>query len=250
MSEGSGRTGGEEQPAPSWPAPPPWPTSPPPSGQGWGAPPPGAGAPGDGWGAPSPQPGWAGAPQPGWGGAPQPGWTGAPTARRGRGRAWAAAIGALLLGLFAGIVIGAAATEDSDEIAEADDRAFEAEEELRSVRAELARALEGERGRAGEPAVDPAATFTAGSYSFTDVQASCSEFDGALEALARVTNDGGDVESVGWTLTFFDPDGSVAGTATANAEAFAAGATRTLEFYSSDACSAVDSVELQVDYES
>jgi hypothetical protein len=151
--------------------------------------------------------------------------------------------------LLVGFGIGAASAGDDDESAAPAPPDAGTEEELESLRAELARALEGERARAGEPAIDPGATFTAGSYTFTDVQASCDDFDGAFTARARVTNNGSDVESVGWTLTFFDPDGSVAGTATSSAEAIEAGGARTLDFYSSDECSAVESVEFQVDYE-
>jgi hypothetical protein len=88
--------------------------------------------------------------------------------------------------------------------------------------------------------------YTAGQYSFADVQVSDDGF-GSYAIRARVTNTGDTVQAVIWTVTLFK-SGKVVATADGTASDFEGGATKTIEFVSlDDFQKGVDEVEFQVD---
>lgn len=87
-----------------------------------------------------------------------------------------------------------------------------------------------------------------GQWEFGDVQVSRDGLDD-FEVRARVTNTGGTVDGVVWTVTMFS-SGSVVGTASASATDVAGGSTTTQTFITQDDyVDGVDSVEFQVDAE-
>lgn len=90
-------------------------------------------------------------------------------------------------------------------------------------------------------------TFTAGDYTFADVQVT-KDFADDFAIRTRVTNDGATKGGVTWTVTILD-GGSVVGTGTTSATDFEAGATITIEFISFDPYVDWDEVEFQVDSE-
>lgn len=88
----------------------------------------------------------------------------------------------------------------------------------------------------------------AGAYTFTDVQHYC-DYD-YLSARARIVTQTPPAEGAGFTMSFFEPGGSVVGTASASVDNLTSGQAATVDFNSNDACPPdVDRVEIQLDYE-
>lgn len=100
---------------------------------------------------------------------------------------------------------------------------------------------------AAEEAEQEAGTYTAGDYTFADVQVR-EDGLGDFEVRARVTNGGSGVEYASWTATIFSGD-SVVGTAMGIVESIGTDETVTVTFISTDDYGDWDSVEFQVDSE-
>lgn len=99
-----------------------------------------------------------------------------------------------------------------------------------------------------EPPLPPG-SFRTGRYQFSDLQVSEQDFTGSFEMRTRVTNTGDAVRGVIWTASLFIEDRVVA-TLNALVNDFAAGESRTVEWFSSD--NFVEGryrVEIQIDTE-
>jgi outer membrane murein-binding lipoprotein Lpp len=199
----------------------------------------------------------------------------APKPKRKPTRRWLAYVAIGVASLLLGVIIGAASGSDTDSTdqadqidvlnAEIDDLDAEIDdlnadlEQVTAERDELQAAAEAatvepstpeqstttapEAPAAGQPG-----TYTAGNYTFSDVQV----FDdgvGDFALRARVTNNGDTVESASWTATLFNAGTTVAVLNSSSPTPFAAGQTATVEFFGIDDYGSWDKVEFQVDYE-
>lgn len=184
-------------------------------------------------------------------------------------RAWKtwhlAAVGvvAFLVGIGAGGAGGEeaaqeepAASEDTaaaEEIEALEEQVAQLEEQLAERDELLAAAAEESPEEEPEPEPEPApepeddGTFTAGNYSFTDVQVR-EDGLGDFEVRTRATNNGSDKSAVIVSATMF-ADGSVVGTADGSVSDWAGGATVTLEMISLDDYVEWDEIEFQIDTE-
>lgn len=100
----------------------------------------------------------------------------------------------------------------------------------------------------GEGTLDPEGQVTVSTYTFNDLQVSCDSFADFFTARARVSTVGS-TTSAGFTLTLLDGGGSVVGTARGTTDNLEPEVTRTIEFFSNDACADFDQVDVQLDYE-
>ncbi len=146
-------------------------------------------------------------------------------------------------------------TSVSGQLAESEQALAAAEAEAETAREEAAAAVAAAEESATEEVTDDGGDeaaaadgeYSAGSYTFADVQVS-EDFVGDFEVRARMTNTGQARDSVAITATLFS-GGSVVGTATGFASDVAADQTITLEMLSVDEYTDWDEVEFQVDLE-
>lgn len=134
------------------------------------------------------------------------------------------------------------------ELADRDDLLAAAEEQLATTDDETEPEPEPEPEPETEPEPEPAdqdGTYTAGDYSFADVQVS-EDFAGDFEVRTRATNNGSDKSAVVVSATLFS-GGSVVGTASGSVSDWASGQTVTLELISLDAHVDWDDIEFQID---
>lgn len=183
-------------------------------------------------------------------------------------RTWVGWVGGGLIGLFIGIGAGAGTSPDAEDATAAGAEPTPAETVTVTAEPEPAETITvtaepepaetvtvtAEPEPAEQPAEDEPAgngegtggTYTAGQWSFTDVQIREDGLDD-FEVRARVTNTGGNVEGVLWTVTLFS-EGSVVGTASSSGQDIGAGETITATFTTTDDYTdGVDNVEFQVD---